>query len=77
MAQHTPIAGHTPSAISREPAMAGTHMSGFNAMGSHVDSAMGDIGYKPQTHSKYQPQAGRADKHASNVITDSYLAANR
>lgn len=76
MAQHTPRVGNNPTEASHEPAMAGTHMSPFNSMGGHVDSAHEGTGYKPISHARYQPQAGRADKHASNVIQDSYLAGN-
>jgi hypothetical protein len=73
MAQHTPRVGNTPTEHMHEPPMAGTSMAPMG-MTSHTDSAAGEPGYKPETHSRYRPQQGRADKHASNVIQDAYLA---
>lgn len=75
MAQHNPRVGVGPTPI-HGAAMAGTHMPGMSGMSGHVDSAAGDIGYKPETHERYRPQAGRADKHAGNVLQDAYLAGN-
>jgi hypothetical protein len=74
MAQHTPHVGNAPTESMHEPPMAGTGMAPMNSIGGHVDSAAGAPGYKPETHARYRPQQGRADKHASNVIQDAYLA---
>lgn len=75
MAQHSPKVGVAASHFGQAGPMAGTSMPGMSGM-NHTDSAAGDIGYKPETHERYRPQTGRADRHAGNVIQDSYLAGN-
>lgn len=73
MAAHNARVGVGQSHFGTPGPMAGTSMPGMSGM-NHTDSAAGDIGYKPETHERYRPQAGRADKHAGNVLQDAYLA---
>lgn len=74
MASHHPRVGVGPQhAASHEPPMAGISMTGMAGSQGHVDSAAGDIGYKPETHARYQPQAGRADRLQSNIVGDAML----